>query len=70
LPKVQLSGISTEKVGYRGSICLYFVTWGPKRCIYWGVPNIPKKLMMGQSMWLLQINQGKEKEKVVNAPMN
>jgi hypothetical protein len=46
------------------------VTWGPKRCIYWGVPNIPKKLMMGQSMWLLQINQGKEKEKVVNAPMN
>jgi hypothetical protein len=33
-----------------------------KRCIYWGVPNILRKLMMGQSIWLVQINQ-KKKEK-------
>jgi hypothetical protein len=31
-----------------------------------GTPNVPqKKLLMGQSIWLIQ----KEKEKVVSAPM-
>jgi hypothetical protein len=25
------------------NICLYFVTWGPKRCFYWRVPNVPEK---------------------------
>ncbi len=31
-------------------ICFYFVTGGPKMCFYWGVPNVPKKLVMGQSI--------------------
>jgi hypothetical protein len=72
LPKVQLSVVwQAEKMGDRGSICVYFVTWGPKRCIYWRVPNIPKQLMMGQSIWLLKKKTKKKKrEKVVSAPMN
>jgi hypothetical protein len=43
-----------------------FCSWNPKRCFYWGAPNVPKELMMSQSIWLVQ----KEKEKVVSAPMN
>ncbi len=27
-------------------ICFYFVTQGPKRCFYWGVPNVTKKWVM------------------------
>jgi hypothetical protein len=34
-------------------ICFCF-DWVPKRCIYWGVHNIPKELMMGQSIWPLR----------------
>jgi hypothetical protein len=25
-----------------GHIWFYLVTWGPKRCFYWGVPDVPK----------------------------
>jgi hypothetical protein len=46
--------------------CSYFGTEGPKRCFYGRVPNVPKKLMMGQSIWLVQ----KKKKRVVSAPMN
>ncbi len=35
-------------------ICFSFATRDPKRCFHWGVINIPKKLLMGQSIWLLQ----------------
>jgi hypothetical protein len=35
-------------------ICFYFATGGPKRCFNWGAcPIFPKKLLMGQSIWLL-----------------
>jgi hypothetical protein len=27
---------------------------GAKRFSNWGIPNVPKKSMMGQSIWLLQ----------------
>jgi hypothetical protein len=27
--------------------------WGPESCFYWEVPNVPKNLVMGRSMWLL-----------------
>ncbi len=33
--------------------CFYFAKLGgPKRCFYWGMPNVPKNLMMAQSIWL------------------
>jgi hypothetical protein len=44
LPKVQLSCIYTEKVGKMDHICFYFVTGGPKRCFYWGVPPCSQKI--------------------------
>ncbi len=25
-------------------VCFYFVTQGPKRCFYWGVPNVTKNM--------------------------
>jgi hypothetical protein len=34
-------------------ICLYFTIGGQKRCFYWGMPNVPKTLLMGQTIWLL-----------------
>ncbi len=52
LPKVQLSWKSWA-IGSR-IICFYFATSYPKRCYYWGMPNVPKKLVTGQSIWLLQ----------------
>ncbi len=39
-------------------------TGSPKRCFYWGVPNIPKKLTIGQLILLLQ-----KKNTVVSTPM-
>ncbi len=39
----------------RNNICFYFATGGSNRCFYWGVPNVPKKLVMGQSiLWPIQ----------------
>ncbi len=35
-------------------ICFYFTNVGPKRCVHWGVHTIPRKLLMGQWMWLFQ----------------
>ncbi len=52
LPKVQFSWKSWA-IGSR-IICFYFATSYPKRCYYWGMPNVPKKLVTGQSIWLLQ----------------
>ncbi len=48
-------------------ICFYFATGDPKRCFHWGVLNTPKKLLMRQSIWLLQ---KKKKKKVMGAHMN
>jgi hypothetical protein len=42
LHKVQL--LKSEKMGLREHICFYFATKGSKRCFYWGVPNVPKKI--------------------------
>jgi hypothetical protein len=39
------------------------VCMGAKRCSSWGMPNVPKKLMMGQSIWLL-----KKKKKLLTHP--
>jgi hypothetical protein len=39
-----------------------FCSWDPKRCFYWGVPNVPKELMIGQSIWLLHRKKGKSCE--------
>ncbi len=52
LPKVQLSWKSWA-IGSR-IICFYFATSCPKRCYYWGMPHVPKILVTGQSIWLLQ----------------
>jgi len=30
---------------------------GPKRGLYWGGPNVPKQLVMAQSIWPLQKKQ-------------
>jgi hypothetical protein len=48
------SSILIEKLDCTRS-CLWncSVTGSPKRHFYWGVPNIPKKLMMGQLIFLL-----------------
>jgi hypothetical protein len=35
-------------------IGFYFTHLGPKRCVHWGVHTIPRKLLMGQWMWLFQ----------------
>jgi hypothetical protein len=35
-------------------ICFYFVTGGLKRCFHWGMLNVPKKLLLGQWIWLFQ----------------
>jgi len=34
-------------------LLVIFCNKGPKRCFYWEVPNVPKTLVMDQSMWLL-----------------
>jgi len=34
-------------------LCIYFGEWGPKGCFNWGLTNVPEKLEMSQSMWLL-----------------
>jgi hypothetical protein len=47
-------------------ICFYFATWDPKRSFHWGVLNMSKKLLMGQSIWLLQ----KKEKKFIGAHMN
>jgi len=43
----------------------YFGEWGPKRCFYWGVPNVLKTLVMGQSMWFFN-----QKKKIMKALIN
>jgi hypothetical protein len=53
LPKVQLPCIETEKVSNSFAHLFLFCYWGPKRCFYWGVPNSPKDLVMGQPIWSL-----------------
>jgi len=40
-------------------ICFYFSTWGPKRYFCWGVPNVPKNLVTGQSILPLPKNKNK-----------
>jgi hypothetical protein len=39
-----------EKMGYRGAHLFLFAAGGLKRCFYWGIPNVPKTLMVGQSI--------------------
>jgi len=46
-----------KKVDHREHICFYFAIAGPKRCIYWGIPNVPKKIGDGP------INMGPSKKK-------
>ncbi len=54
-PKFNSPVYKTEKVGHREQhICFYFATGSPKRLFYWGLPNVPKQLVMGQSIWPLQ----------------
>jgi hypothetical protein len=53
-PKFNPHVYKLKKVDHRKHIWFYFAIGGPKRCIYWGIPNVPKKLVMGQSIWPLQ----------------
>jgi hypothetical protein len=61
-------------VGLREHICFYFATKGPKRCFYWGVPNVPKTFGDGINVApskqnkIIIIIRGKKKS--VIAPMN
>jgi hypothetical protein len=41
-------------------ICFYFAAGSPKKSFYWGVPDVPKLFVMGQSIWPLQ-REKKEK---------
>jgi hypothetical protein len=61
--------ISSQKVSQGGAhlFVSIFATKGPKRCFYLGVPNVPKKLVIGQSMWLLSTKR-KEKKGVLARP--
>jgi hypothetical protein len=49
-----------------------FATKGPKRCFYLGVPNVPKKLVIGPINVALSAKKKKEKEKKkgVSTPKN
>jgi hypothetical protein len=54
-PKFQLPPcISSEKVRAKGStfVSILQLRVHPKRCFYLVVPNVPKTLVIGQSMWL------------------
>jgi hypothetical protein len=62
MPKVQLSCIKTEKVDHMEHIFLYFATDCPKRCFYWGVPKVPKKIGDGP------INMAPSKKKKNSEP--
>ncbi len=54
-PKFNSQVYKTEKVSHREHhICFYFATGSPKRLFYWGLPKVPKQLVMGQSIWPLQ----------------
>jgi hypothetical protein len=61
LPKVQ---VSCYKVKRWHHICFYFAAGSPKKSFYWGVLDVPKLFVMGQSIWQ------KKGEKVVCASMN
>jgi hypothetical protein len=45
-------------------ICFYFAAGSPKKSFFWGVPDVLKPFVMGQSIWQ------KKGEKVVSASMN
>ncbi len=47
-PKVQLQCIQTRKAGHRGAQLFLCCTLGSKE-----MPNVPKKLVMGQLIWPL-----------------
>jgi len=36
---------------YMGAHLFSFCSWNPKRCFYWGVPDVPKESMISQSIW-------------------
>jgi len=46
-PKLNSHVYKLKRWAIREHVCLYFATWGPTRCFYWGVPN--RTFMMGQS---------------------
>ncbi len=64
-PKFNSHVYKLKKVDHREHISIYFALGGPKSCIYWGIPNVRKKLVMGQSIWPLQKNKIK-----LSAPIN
>jgi hypothetical protein len=41
-PKFNSHAYKLKRLAIGENICLYFVTWGPKRCFYWRVPNVPE----------------------------
>jgi hypothetical protein len=55
------------KSGPKGSTFVSFSNWDPKRCFYWGAPNVPKTIGDGPNN---MHPQKKKKKKDVNAPMN
>jgi hypothetical protein len=39
--------------------CFYFATGGPKTCFHWGVLSVPKRLLMGEWIWLFSKKEEK-----------
>jgi hypothetical protein len=49
-PKFNSHVCKLKRLPIQEHICLYFSTWDPKRYFYWGMLNVLKKLVMGQSI--------------------
>jgi len=58
-PKFNSHVCKLKRLPIEEHICLYFSTWCPKKYFYWGVPNVLKNLVMGQSILPLPKNENK-----------
>jgi hypothetical protein len=58
-PKFNSHVCKLKRLPMEEHIYFYFSTWGPKRYFYWGVPSVPKILVMGQSILPLPKNENK-----------
>jgi hypothetical protein len=56
-PKFNLHVCKLTRWSMGEHFCFHFATQGQKRCFYWGVPNVPKTLVMAEWMWLLSIKK-------------
>jgi hypothetical protein len=65
-PKFNSHVYKLKKLNLRMHICFYSAIGCPKRCIYWGIPNVPKKIGDGP----INMAPSQKKKKKLSAPMN